>query len=396
MMAKKPSERYRTPGMVAAALQPFSGPDNRSSQRCNTPLPQAVSVSNPGKESALSLIGEFGPLPEMIVASAPAADMPREPATQRARGRRSGRWLWVAAASASALLAGAAVVLLEANPRITGAGASEALVQSPTGDDTSDKLGSWVPLFNGQDLQGWETWLAQAPGTQDVRGHNQDPRSVFSVVGDNGQPAIRISGEVFGALTTQKEFSDYHLHLEFKWGRSMGPPHEHPGRQSGLLYHAVDAPQPGRFFWMNALECEIAEGKSGGLAFPADSNLSLETQGLLVRLGPPGQSMPVVRYNKTGRAFTVPVAVPPRILRAGNHEKPAGEWNTLEVLTLGGTSIHRVNGQLTLVATEARRWFGLRPEPFHKGKIQLKSAGSEIFFRNLALRRIDRIPEEYR
>src|SRR5262249_21178987 len=161
----------------------------------------------------------------------------------------------------------------------TGGGSNAALVRSPTGDDTSDKLGSWVPLFNGQDLQGWETWLAQAPGTQGQPGRNQEPRSVFGVVAENDQPAIRISGEVFGALTTRKEFADYHLQLEFKWGRQKGMPHEHADRQSGLLYHAVDVPQPGRFFWMNALECEIAEGKSGGLAFTADSSLSLETQG---------------------------------------------------------------------------------------------------------------------
>ena len=33
----------------------------------------------------------------------------------------------------------------------------------------------------------------------------------------DGQPAIRISGKIPGAITSQKEYDNYHLRVEFKW-----------------------------------------------------------------------------------------------------------------------------------------------------------------------------------
>ena len=54
-------------------------------------------------------------------------------------------------------------------------------------------------------------------------GSGRDPLKVFTVVNDvDGRPAIRISGEVFGELRTKGSFKDYHLKLQFKWGRRNG------------------------------------------------------------------------------------------------------------------------------------------------------------------------------
>src|SRR5438874_6839054 len=87
-------------------------------------------------------------------------------------------------------------------------------------------------LFNGKDLTGWETWLGRphksvmglelkkndkGDYTESV-GLDKDPKKVYSVVELDGKPAIRISGEIFGAITTKEEFENYHLKLEFKWG----------------------------------------------------------------------------------------------------------------------------------------------------------------------------------
>src|SRR5262245_27783495 len=78
--------------------------------------------------------------------------------------------------------------------------------------------GSWIPLFNGADLRGWETFLGKPHRSVDVPGARRndageylgpigvdiDPRGVFSVVKVDGAPAIRISGEIYGALTTRE------------------------------------------------------------------------------------------------------------------------------------------------------------------------------------------------
>jgi hypothetical protein len=112
---------------------------------------------------------------------------------------------------------------------------------------------AWTALFNGRDLTGWDTWLGipdksvsglELPRDAEGRytsalGLNVDPKRVFSVVEVDGAPAIRISGEMFGALTGKDEYDDFHLRLEFKWGEKKWPPRENAVRDSGILYYAV-------------------------------------------------------------------------------------------------------------------------------------------------------------
>ena len=71
------------------------------------------------------------------------------------------------------------------------------------------------PLFNERNLDGWETWLGRPHASVQgidlprddkgqyvgVVGLGRDPKNVYSVVEVDGAPAIRISGEIFGALT---------------------------------------------------------------------------------------------------------------------------------------------------------------------------------------------------
>lgn len=94
-----------------------------------------------------------------------------------------------------------------------------------------------MSLFNGEDLNGWYTYQKQPEPTSEVPGLNRDdegnyqepiglnkdPLKVFTVAMEDNEPAIRISGEVFGILVTEKEFEDYHLKLEFKWGDEKFP-----------------------------------------------------------------------------------------------------------------------------------------------------------------------------
>lgn len=88
----------------------------------------------------------------------------------------------------------------------------------------SQNAGGWRPLFNGTSFDGWETFLGRPhrssdlPGTRDAKGEyaepigvGRDPKGVFSIVNVDGGPAIRVSGEIYGALTTVEEFGDYHL-----------------------------------------------------------------------------------------------------------------------------------------------------------------------------------------
>src|SRR5687768_4118810 len=76
-------------------------------------------------------------------------------------------------------------------------------------------------IFNGKDLTGWDVYIGplydslKQDFSGDPIGLNRDPNKVFSVVKEDGKPAIRISGEHFGGISTQQEFQNYHLRLEF-------------------------------------------------------------------------------------------------------------------------------------------------------------------------------------
>src|SRR2546426_5818371 len=64
-----------------------------------------------------------------------------------------------------------------------------------------------IKPFNGKDLTGFTTWLKETK--------REDPKKVFSV--QDGM--IRIAGMPMGYLATDKEYKDYHLKVEFKWGK---------------------------------------------------------------------------------------------------------------------------------------------------------------------------------
>src|SRR5258708_34812757 len=139
-----------------------------------------------------------------------------------------------------------------------------------TGVKITDAKG-WTMLFNGKDLRGWNSYLGPESGTdsngkklsdQPV-GLNKDPRKVFTVVSDNGEKGIRISGEGVGAISTQKEFEDYHLQLQFKGGALQWGNKKKRKKDSGLLYHSVGTYGADNKAWMRSQEFEREEGNGG-------------------------------------------------------------------------------------------------------------------------------------
>src|ERR1700722_4165905 len=90
-----------------------------------------------------------------------------------------------------------------------------------------------ISLFNGKDLAGWTIFIRHA----DKSDPRPDPKGVFKV--EDG--IIHIAGEEFGCLTTEKEFENYRLTVEFKWGEQKWPPRNKPTdrRDSGILMHCV-------------------------------------------------------------------------------------------------------------------------------------------------------------
>ena len=74
-------------------------------------------------------------------------------------------------------------------------------------------------------------------------------------------------------------------------------------------------------------------------------------------------------------------------------EKPSGEWNTIDLYCVGDTSVHVVNGVVTMILYHSRQLENGKEMPLTSGKIQIQSEGAEVFYRNIRMRSIDKIPD---
>ena len=82
-------------------------------------------------------------------------------------------------------------------------------------------------------------------------------------------------------------------------------------------------------------------------------------------------------------------------MRSANYEKPAGEWNTLELICFENKSIHIVNGQVVMILRNSRYVDGGEKIPMNKGKIQLQSEATEVFYKAIEIRNLKSLPAEY-
>ena len=95
-------------------------------------------------------------------------------------------------------------------------------------------------------------------------GYNKNERNVFSVSDEAGQPVLRISGEIYGCVFTRKEFANYRLKLQVRWGTKKWDPRLDLPMDSGILYHSQG--ECGRDYWrswMLSQEFQIMEGSFG-------------------------------------------------------------------------------------------------------------------------------------
>jgi len=257
----------------------------------------------------------------------------------------------------------------------------------------------WIPLFNGENLEGWYTYQKQPEPSSEVSGLtrnedgsylepiglDKDPLKVFTVVREEGVPAIRISGEVFGILVTEDEFENYHLALEFKWGQEKYPPRKNNKRDSGILYHSMGKEGAWGGVWMRSLECQVQEGDCGDYisvdtvladihaGFDVESRWFLHSPDSALLTFSPSQSY---------------------CHKSSDYENPSGEWNTMEIYAVGGESLHVVNGKVNNHIYNSRQLTEGESVPLTRGKIQLQSEGAEVFYRNIRIREIDQIPAE--
>lgn len=240
-------------------------------------------------------------------------------------------------------------------------------------DALNEKNDKTIQLFNGQNLDGWYTFLKD-------RGRDNDPKKVF-MVKDN---IIRISGEEWGCITTNDEFENYHLVTEFKWGELTFDPRLDKARDSGILLHSQGEDGSKNGTWIFSIECQIIEGGTGDFIVVGDgsdkfqitSTVASEKQGTSFVFQPNGnkETINAGRLNWFARDAEWKDMFG---FRGKNDvEKAIGEWNKLECIAKKGTISILLNGILVNKA------INVKPK---KGRIQIQSEGAEIFFRKVEL-----------
>ncbi|WP_245949321.1 ThuA domain-containing protein [Lutibacter citreus] len=242
------------------------------------------------------------------------------------------------------------------------------------------------------DLDGIEKSKDGKTGTP--LGVNNDPKNVFSTIKENGETVLHITGEIYGGLTSKEEYSNYHFKAQFKWGEKKWAPRLSSKRDNGILYHC-NGPH-GAFWnvWMSSLECQIQEGDCGDFIALNDVYGDVTVDKLLRENG-----KPYFVYNPKGKLTPLKWAEgfeDGQASKSKLYENPNGEWNTIEIICVGRTSMHVVNGHVVNVIKNARYDIGGKTTPIESGKIQIQSEAAESYYKNIQIKPINKFPRKYK
>jgi hypothetical protein len=305
------------------------------------------------------------------------------------------RWvLWVAglAAVPSAVLAQSSIERARAI-----AGDRPAAGQRLTLTDLPRPTGKATHLFDGRSLSDWTPWVGYAdpaityhasPDTRPI-GTNRDTRGDFAVRQVDGAPAIWVKGQTWGSLVHKADLANYHLRLQYKWGKQTWAPRETQPPNNGLLYHTHGA--PGEVFgtWRPSVEFEIMQGSTGMAVM-----VGTRTRARIDVSFDPSLIAPHLRYRAGGRTVDMINGTATwNVEAAADAERPPGEWNTLDLYVVGNRAVHVVNG---VPVAELRDIATIAPDgtrrPLTHGHIQLQSEGAETWFRDISVEPIRSLP----
>jgi len=206
----------------------------------------------------------------------------------------------------------------------TGVGMAQVKAKKSKNRETSKS--EKIQLFNGVDLSNW-VFKLKDPAI--------DPAKVFTI--KNG--VIHISGDPFGYMRTKDIYSDYNLHVEWRWPKEP--------TNSGVFVHAQEPDT----IWLKCIECQLKAGNAGDFVCMngADMNERTDKSKIFV--------------NKL----------------VDSSEKPAGEWNTMKVICKANIIEVYVNGVLQNRGTNVS---------LNSGHICLQSEGKDVEFRNVYLTKL--------
>jgi hypothetical protein len=181
-------------------------------------------------------------------------------------------------------------------------------------------------LWNERDFSGWEFVL---------EADSIPARDVWSVK----DGVILCKGVPNGYMRTKESYSDFRLHLEWRWPEK--------GYNSGVFLRIQ---QPDRV-WPNCIECQLYSGEAGDFVLIGRNRLTVHDSTFSIE-----DKWQVIRGKRPGA------------------ENAVGEWNSYDIEARGGRVSCRVNGVLQNEGRDAL---------LVSGPVGLQSEGGPIEFRNI-------------
>lgn len=252
---------------------------------------------------------------------------------------------------------------------------SAILLLSITGksDNTVTADDGFVSIFNGKNFDGWFIMLRK----------NDDPElknKVFAVedgmvhvfkgvpagFDSDAEPGDR---RTFGAMFTDKKYSNYIFRFEYKWGKKSVNCPQQLNLNDGCFYHVSDAK-----IWPKAIEYQlqynhISNKNNTGAVLRGGNNYTVygagsESNNFL----PPSEGGKAILGRLKGFS-PKPIAVDP--------ERALG-WNQCEIIVMGKQyAIHKLNGEVVNVITDIS---------VGEGRIGLQAEFAEIYYRNMEIK----------
>jgi hypothetical protein len=193
-----------------------------------------------------------------------------------------------------------------------------------------------VKVFNGKDLNNWTHYL------WDPQAKAQDTKTPMSDVWFVKDGILHVTGKPTGYIRTRDEYENYKLVVEWRWpeGTTRG--------NNGVLVHTTTPNALGQ--WPKSVEVQLAFGNAGDFWVIGTELM-----------------VPDVEKRRQGRRH---------LNLTDNSEKPAGQWNRMEIEARGDELKVWVNGDLVNHATKLNQT---------KGAISLQSEGAPVEFRTVEL-----------
>ena len=261
----------------------------------------------------------------------------------------------------------------------------------------------WINLLDNN-LTQWEMYLSykhkdgysgkiptDANGVEIAPiGYNKNTNNMFTVIQENNEPVLKVTGEYYGCVFPKEKFRNYRLKLKVKFGSKKWEPRKDKLLDAGVLYHSQgEAGVDYWRAWMLSQEFQIMEGHFGDYWNIGKSAIDIRAyipEGAMNSVADETQDFIPFGTNTENMGFC---------LRKMKAETPNNGWTEIELVCFEGKSLHIINGKVVMVLQNSRFFDGQNFQPLVEGKIQLQSEAGEVYYKDIKIKPITKMPDEF-